>query len=153
MKSLSEKYLNLLSKYEDLRKQVSKSITPPVAVSTKDTENPQCEQNLQRCSDAYSNLYERKQLIAKEMTKLYQGWLPPRVSSFFSTIIPWIKKGFKLSSSADHRLEICKKCDLFTGHNTCEACGCYMVGKVKIPQARCPIGKWKADPVDKSTEQ
>jgi len=145
MESLSEKYLKLLSEYEKLQKQVA----PPVTIPTNNPANPQCEHRLRHCSDSYSNLYERKQLLAKEMTKLYQGWLPPRVSSFFSTILPWIKKGFKISSSAEHRLEICKKCDLFTERNTCQACGCYMVGKVKIPQARCPIGKWKADPIKK----
>tara|TARA_R110000751_G_scaffold4287_1_gene21027 strand:+ start:7422 stop:7868 length:447 start_codon:yes stop_codon:yes gene_type:complete len=146
MESLSEKYLKLLSEYEKLKNQVS--APAPITNNKVDTG---CPKRLKSCSDSYSNLYERKQLLVKEMTKLYQIWLPPRVSSFFSTIIPWIKKGFKVSSSSDHRLEICKKCDLFTERNTCEACGCYMVGKVKIPQARCPIGKWKADPVDKPT--
>jgi len=146
MESLSEKYLKLLSEYEKLKKQVTRPVTTAKPTDSVDT---QCNQRLRHCSDSYSNLYERKQLLAKEMTKLYQGWLPPRVSSFFSTILPWIKKGFKISSSAEHRLEICKKCDLFTERNTCQACGCYMVGKVKIPQARCPIGKWKADPIKK----
>lgn len=150
MESLSEKYLKLLSEYEKLQKRVARPVAPTVITpTTNNPGNSQCEQRLQRCSNSYSNLYDRKQLITKEMTKLYQMWLPPRVTSFFSTVIPWIKKGFKISSSADHRLEICKKCDLFTKRNTCEACGCYMIGKVKIPQARCPIGKWKADPVDK----
>ena len=142
MESLTEKYLKLLSKYENLQKRVNNPVTPP---QTSSIVNVECDQRLHNCSTSYFDLYERKQLLITEITKLYKMWFPPRINSFFSTIIPWIKEGFKLSKFAERRLEICKKCDLFTERSICQACGCYMVGKVKVPQASCPIGKWKAD--------
>lgn len=135
MESLSEKYLKLLAEYKKLQN----------SVSSMDREDTMCNKRVEQCSHAYNTLYGRKQLLVKEITKLYKMWFPPRISSFFSTIVPWIKRGFKVSKSAEDRLDICKKCDLFTERGTCEACGCYMIGKAKIPQARCPIGKWDAE--------
>ncbi len=142
MESLTEKYLKLLSEYEELSKKFENLSSQQVSSTTHDTE---CEQKVQNCSNAYSTIYDANRQLVQEVTKVYKMWLPSRVSSFFSTIIPWIKNGFKVSNSAEHRLSICKKCDLFINDSTCQACGCYMVAKTKIPQAYCPIGKWKAE--------
>tara|TARA_R110000824_G_scaffold276538_2_gene465000 strand:- start:996 stop:1439 length:444 start_codon:yes stop_codon:yes gene_type:complete len=142
MESLSEKYLKLLSEYEDLLKRF-KDLPPPQESSP--TQDAECERKVQNCSNAYSSIYEANRQLVQEVTKLYKLWLPTKVSSFFSTIIPWIKNGFKVSNSSEDRLAICKTCDLFINDTTCQACGCYMIAKTKIPQASCPVGKWKAE--------
>ena len=45
-----------------------------------------------------------------------------------------------IALSAD-RMKICTDCEHFTG-TKCDQCGCFMRAKTKIPQARCPLGKW-----------
>jgi hypothetical protein len=48
---------------------------------------------------------------------------------------------------AEERLAICKECPkLIKKLNTCRECGCFMVEKVKLPNAFCPIGKWQTAP-------
>ena len=39
------------------------------------------------------------------------------------------------------RLEVCGGCDQWTG-KSCKMCGCYTALKVKIPEEKCPLGKW-----------
>jgi len=39
------------------------------------------------------------------------------------------------------RLAICGGCDQWTG-TTCKQCGCFTKLKVKIPEEKCPLGKW-----------
>lgn len=39
------------------------------------------------------------------------------------------------------RLEVCKGCDQWTG-KSCKVCGCFVSLKVKIPEEKCPLGKW-----------
>ena len=39
------------------------------------------------------------------------------------------------------RLAICESCDQWTGH-ACKICGCFVKLKVKIPEEKCPAGKW-----------
>ena len=39
------------------------------------------------------------------------------------------------------RLEVCKGCDQWTG-KSCKVCGCFVNLKVKIPEEKCPLGKW-----------
>ena len=39
------------------------------------------------------------------------------------------------------RLEVCKGCDKRTG-KSCKVCGCFVNLKVRIPEEKCPIGKW-----------
>jgi hypothetical protein len=39
------------------------------------------------------------------------------------------------------RLEVCKGCDQWTG-KSCKVCGCFVNLKVRIPEEKCPIGKW-----------
>jgi hypothetical protein len=39
------------------------------------------------------------------------------------------------------RLAVCGGCDQWTG-KSCKMCGCYTALKVKIPEEKCPLGKW-----------
>lgn len=39
------------------------------------------------------------------------------------------------------RLAICESCDQWTGRS-CKICGCFVKLKVKIPEEKCPAGKW-----------
>jgi len=45
---------------------------------------------------------------------------------------------------AAERLAICKNCpSLRKKINQCKECGCFMIEKVKLPNAYCPLGKWQ----------
>lgn len=49
-------------------------------------------------------------------------------------------------AEADKRYDICKKCpELINATKQCKKCGCIMSLKVKLKNARCPIGKWGAE--------
>jgi len=39
------------------------------------------------------------------------------------------------------RLAVCQGCDKWTG-TSCKVCGCFVNLKVKIPEEKCPEGKW-----------
>lgn len=43
--------------------------------------------------------------------------------------------------NADFRMKICNTCPHYKAPR-CKLCGCFMIAKTKIPQARCPAGKW-----------
>ena len=43
--------------------------------------------------------------------------------------------------NSDFRMRICTTCPHYKAPR-CELCGCFMIAKTKIPQARCPAGKW-----------
>lgn len=44
---------------------------------------------------------------------------------------------------AKNRFTICEKCpELIPLTKQCKQCGCFMVVKVKIKQAECPLKKW-----------
>jgi hypothetical protein len=44
---------------------------------------------------------------------------------------------------ANDRMDICLACPELIGlTKQCKQCGCLMVGKVKLRDAVCPIGKW-----------
>lgn len=41
------------------------------------------------------------------------------------------------------RFDICKSCEFYIKATTqCKKCGCLMIGKTKLSNAGCPIGKW-----------
>lgn len=53
------------------------------------------------------------------------------------------KTGNARASSASERLKICRDCErLFKPTQTCRECGCFMVVKTRLINARCPLGKW-----------
>lgn len=44
---------------------------------------------------------------------------------------------------SDARYEICKKCpELIETTKQCKKCGCFMVIKTKLINAKCPLNKW-----------
>lgn len=53
---------------------------------------------------------------------------------------------FTSSDKGKERLDICMKCPYLKNRESmnrkCSRCGCYMTAKVKIANARCPLGKW-----------
>jgi hypothetical protein len=51
----------------------------------------------------------------------------------------WLKE----KEIAQNRYDQCKKCDSFNKILFfCEKCGCIMKVKVKLKDAKCPLGKW-----------
>lgn len=41
------------------------------------------------------------------------------------------------------RLEICNSCEhLLKLTGNCKKCGCFVAGKTKLKQQKCPINKW-----------
>jgi hypothetical protein len=43
----------------------------------------------------------------------------------------------------EFRYSICKSCEHFIKQTTtCTKCGCFMIAKVRLSGANCPIGKW-----------
>jgi hypothetical protein len=48
-----------------------------------------------------------------------------------------------LDEDAQARLDICEKCPELVGlAKQCKQCGCVMTLKVKLKNAKCPLGKW-----------
>jgi len=47
-----------------------------------------------------------------------------------------------MHDKARMRLEVCKRCPLFSAMSTCSACNCYMPAKVQIDHATCPQKRW-----------
>lgn len=45
------------------------------------------------------------------------------------------------TEQSNARLDICKTCDQWTG-TRCKICGCFTKLKVRIPEEKCPLGKW-----------
>jgi len=43
--------------------------------------------------------------------------------------------------NSDFRMKICTTCPHYAAPR-CKLCGCFMIAKTKIPQAKCPAGKW-----------
>ena len=43
----------------------------------------------------------------------------------------------------ERRIGICKGCDYFDDkRNRCKKCGCLLAAKLRVRNARCPVGKW-----------
>jgi hypothetical protein len=40
------------------------------------------------------------------------------------------------------RMAVCESCPELTNLTRCKKCGCFMTFKVKIQNAKCPLGKW-----------
>ena len=51
---------------------------------------------------------------------------------------------FLAIEKAAERYVICMQCEQF-GNKTkmCKKCHCWMPGKVKLTNSKCPLGKWK----------
>ena len=118
-----------------------------------------CEVRYRKLLDDYKNLRQstlkfkiEKRLdpvfsvLAGMLTKSQEGTtLTKRLWMFASTMINWVKSGFKVEEEVSQiaRLEICKACPDFTKETSqCKICGCIMSKKVKIASASCPLKKW-----------
>ena len=44
---------------------------------------------------------------------------------------------------ASERFKICMECPKFLPTGQCKECGCFMLAKVKLPNASCPDHKWE----------
>jgi hypothetical protein len=64
--------------------------------------------------------------------------------------IAWAAKGaikaakamtYPETEQSKARLEVCGGCEKWDG-KSCKMCGCYTALKVKIPEEKCPLGKW-----------
>jgi hypothetical protein len=47
----------------------------------------------------------------------------------------------ELTAEVKKRAEICNVCE-FRETGLCKKCGCFLEAKIRIPVAKCPIGKW-----------
>lgn len=56
--------------------------------------------------------------------------------------LPFVRVSAEVKES---RLAICLDCDQLNIWGQCRECGCVMPLKVRVPSARCPLGKWDAD--------
>jgi len=59
-------------------------------------------------------------------------------------VLDWITSNINVPKEiSTARLNICKSCEKFRPTTkTCQACNCFMPGKVHINSASCPDGKW-----------
>ena len=74
-------------------------------------------------------------------------WLLSEVVIPMWTRLDKIVKAAGTAANAQHdkarmRLEVCKRCPLFSELSTCNACNCYMPAKVQIDTATCPQKRW-----------
>lgn len=63
---------------------------------------------------------------------------------------PWdfldINTEYVTKESAESRLALCKACpELIQLTSTCKKCGCFMIPKVKLAKASCPLEKWSSE--------
>ena len=52
------------------------------------------------------------------------------------------KKILATKQQARDRMKICEECEFFTKKKRCIHCGCYMMYKIHIKDAACPMDKW-----------
>ena len=62
---------------------------------------------------------------------------------------PWdllhMDRHVKNHSVSEDRLKICQSCEFYKVTTQCGKCGCFMPLKVKLAEARCPVGKWEKE--------
>jgi len=75
---------------------------------------------------------------------------PPEVKQEMARDLAWLAKGAvgatkglmsPKTEQSEMLLEVCKGCDQWTG-KSCKVCGCFVSLKVRIPEEKCPLGKW-----------
>ena len=52
------------------------------------------------------------------------------------------EKREQISILSKERMDICKQCQYLNDLKICKKCKCVMPLKVKLIQAKCPIGRW-----------
>lgn len=59
-----------------------------------------------------------------------------------------------LNEMAEERLAICRTCARFDPVLVrCRKCGCFMHGKTRFPNAKCPVGLWGKDDIKKRDQE
>ena len=48
----------------------------------------------------------------------------------------------QINKLSKERMDICKQCPQLSDLKICKKCKCVMPLKVKLVQAKCPLGKW-----------
>ena len=109
--------------------------------------------------NANSGLVEDRSLVEEEFTNDFKlNLIPTNIKKNNTTlpVLPVVKdlkhfakgavkavKAMTLPETEESktRLAVCHKCDKWTG-TSCKVCGCFVKLKVKIPQEKCPEGKW-----------
>lgn len=147
MDSLEERLLKTLDEAQKAQDQLKQTIDSLADIRPTDEEEakytvpPDERATLQAQSQAG---WKRAQDLKEEIKNLYQGSWALKIESFIKTIWAWAKAGFKISDLHTKRYSICQSCPHLKNER-CTLCGCYMKAKSKIPQAACPIAKWKAE--------
>ena len=68
----------------------------------------------------------------------------------YTPSISWVMGGalkafkslaYKKSEQSEQRLAVCHACPEWNG-KSCKVCGCYVTLKVRVPEEKCPHGKW-----------
>lgn len=147
MDSLEERLLKTLGKAENAKEQLQSTIDELATIrpTEEDEEKYTLPPDERQTLKAQANAgWKRAQDLKEEIKDLYQGSWALKVESFITTMVAWAKGGFKLNQDLQaKRFAICQACPHHKNHR-CTLCGCYMKAKSKIPQAACPIAKWKA---------
>lgn len=85
----------------------------------------------------------RLQLIDNRMALGHPLPFRDMLFNFAWTLWKWGRGGFRLSARhvRGKRLATCRACLHFDGRR-CALCGCYMVAKTALANAKCPRGHW-----------
>ncbi len=83
----------------------------------------------------------RRSLIEKD--KNGERVVEPRTLSWLAKGAGRAAKALALpeTEESQKRLSVCQGCPEWTG-KSCKICGCFVKLKVKIPEEKCPLGKW-----------
>lgn len=91
------------------------------------------------------NQLEIKQKIHKRMEefnlKSKEQYVPTLSWAISGTVKAVKAMTYKSTEQSEKRLAICRSCPKWTG-TSCKVCGCFVNLKVKIPEEKCPEGKW-----------
>lgn len=79
------------------------------------------------------------------ITKMIEKPKPNLLKNLAETTVDLAQGGFTSEEIANQRLEICKACPELIPGTRCRLCGCYMVVKTKVANARCPAHRWPDD--------
>jgi hypothetical protein len=106
----------------------------------------------QQCVDfGYSHLWGKKHLpdtkhrIYKRMEEFKlqtkEDYTPDISWAVGGALKALTSFGHKKTEQSEQRLAVCQSCPEWNG-KSCRVCGCYVTLKVRIPEEKCPHGKW-----------
>lgn len=65
--------------------------------------------------------------------------------SFAGSMVAWARSGFRVAGRVERarRRMICRRCESYDPDaDRCRRCGCFLILKGAVENARCPAGKW-----------